>query len=227
MRGAAILIVTILHALLLLLIWKSRQLLIIDDVSVDRFIEWVPIEPARERLLPSSPREPDLRTPERTIIEVQQPSSSPESATPAAEPLPPRQIDWNAHGAYAAKKAVEGSVGEPYRNFGPRKSGPPPGPGAPALFEEEKDKFGEEGTDIHGDPVVWLSKHCYQELEKTVQTARDWVDPRPRLQLCMFPAGSPEPRGDLFEHLKKEKALPETKEGVERELPEREPDIEL
>jgi hypothetical protein len=69
------------------------------------------------------------------------------------------------------------------------------------LFEEEEDGFGEEATGIHGDPVVRLSKHCYQELEKTVQTARYWVDPRPRLTFCLFPAGSPEPRGDLFEHL--------------------------
>lgn len=204
MRCAAVLIVTILHALLLLLIWKSRQLLLVHEASADRFIEWIRIDPPLDNPVPSSPPEPDLIARERTI-ELQQPLPPPASTASATESLPPRQIDWSAHGAYAAKKAVEGSVSEPYRNFGPRKQGPPPEPGAPALFEEEEEKFGKEGTDIHGDPVVWLSKHCYQELEKTVQTARDWVDPRPRLTQCMFNLGSPEPRGDLFEHLKKKR----------------------
>ena len=81
--------------------------------------------------------------------------------------------------------------------------------------------FGEEDTDIHNDPVVRLNNSCYQKLEKTAQTAQDWVNPRPREVRCLFNVGSREPRGDLFEHLKKDRPLPSPKEGVPIELPQR------
>ena len=43
---------------------------------------------------------------------------------------------------------------------------------------------------------------------------------------CFFPIGKREPRGDLFEHLKKDRPLPELKEGTPGELPERIEDSE-
>ena len=218
-RAAAILIVIGLHSVVLILIWKTRELTL-RPASENRYLQVVTIDPP-ERTPPSEePRDPDIAAPS-----IVAPSSEPRSTTPPvttpAEPLPPRQIDWNAHGSYAAKKAVEDSVTDKYRNMGPRRPGPPPEPVPPALFEEEKEVFGEEGTDIHGDPMVRLNKYCYQELEKTVQTAQDWVNPRPREVRCMFNVGSREPRGDLFEHLKKDRPLPAPKEGVPIELPER------
>ncbi|HEY6641401.1 hypothetical protein [Povalibacter sp.] len=52
-------------------------------------------------------------------------------------------------------------------------------------------------------------------------TARDYVDPGKLLmRKCTMPVGKREPRGDLFEHLKKDRPLPAPKAGTVAELPE-------
>ena len=218
-RAAAILIVVGLHSIVLVVIWRTSGLRL-NTALQNRYIQIVKVAPAaRKTPEPETPDVPDIATPAIAIAAPQLPTTTPD--TTPAEPLPPRQIDWSVHGAYAAKKAVEDSLTDKYLNMGPRRPGPPPEPVPPALFEEEKEVFGEEGTDIHNDPVVRLNKYCYQELERTVRTAQDWVNPRPREVRCMFNVGSREPRGDLFEHLKKGRPLPAPKGGVPIELPER------
>lgn len=117
---------------------------------------------------------------------------------------------------------MEESVTERYRNFGPRKPGPEPDPEPPSIFEPKRQVKGETGVDVHGDPVVRLSEHCYQELEKPVPTARDYGSSLPLMTKCTFPIGKREPRGDLFKHLKKSRPLPQSPPGTElKELPER------
>ena len=125
----------------------------------------------------------------------------------------------------AARTEVEKSVSERYRNFGPRKAPPPPDPEPPSIFAPGKSVAGETGTDVNGDPIVQLNKYCYQELERNVPTARDYGHsiPMPHVMKCMFNAGGGGPRGDLFDHLKKEdRPLPEPKPGTDLStLPER------
>lgn len=111
---------------------------------------------------------------------------------------------------------------ERYRNLGPRKPPPEPEPEPPSIFEPERDVTGEIAEDVMGNPVVRLNKHCYQELgDKRNPTERRGDLSPPPLTKCLFRIGKRKARGDLFDHLKKERPLPEKKETVKSELPER------
>lgn len=217
-------IVVALHALLLLIAWRLGEHLHRGDASSDASMIWIipqPVEPtARSADLPRDrtvQRSSERPTPREKTRESDIAVDSPARA--------PRQIDWGAHAAFHARKAVEDGATERYRNLGPRKPGPPPEPKGPTLFEREPEVFGEVAEDTNGDPILRLSKHCYQELEKRLPTARDYVDPdKLLLRKCMFPIGKPEPRGDLFEHLKRDRQLPQLKHGTADEMPEREPE---
>jgi hypothetical protein len=218
-RCVALCIVVGLHSLILLFIWKTRDSLNSRTGPEDEFIVWIrvtePVPP--DEATPSPSDEPVARADR----EQREPAARDEqdvTATPSA----PRQIDWGAHAAFNAKRAVEESLPERYRYFGPRRPSPEPEPEPPSVFEEERKVHGEIGEDALGNPVVKLNKYCYQELEKNVPTAHDYGQPpQPKMTKCLFPIGKREPRGDLFEHLKKDRPLPELKEGTESELPER------
>ena len=225
-RARLAIIVVALHGLLLLIAWRLGEQLHRRPVSDDASMTWIRLRPPES--VPRSVDVPRDQTTQpsddrRTVSE-----SARESDTAVDSPaLPPRQIDWGAHAAFNARKAVEDGTAERYRNFGPRKPGPPPEPEVPALFEDEPEVFGDIAEDVHGDPIVRLSKHCYLELEKRLPTARDFVEPNRLLfPKCTFPIGKLEPRGDLFEHLKRDRPLPEPKSGAPGELPERKPENE-
>jgi hypothetical protein len=117
---------------------------------------------------------------------------------------------------------------EGYRSFDPRKPSAPGEPTVPSLFDDPpKHKLGDVGSDASGDPVVWMNDYCYTELEKPVQTARDWISAGPgrfappKIR-CLFPVGSGPADGTLFEHIKKPEEPPVPKVGTEmNELPER------
>ena len=133
------------------------------------------------------PVQPDEATPspsdepvDRAVDREQQASSARDEQDVTATPTPPRQIDWGAHAAFNARRAVEESVTERHRYFGPRRPSPEPEPEPPSVFEEERKVLGEIGEDALGDPVVKLNKYCYQELEKNVPTARDYGQPPSR-----------------------------------------------
>ncbi|HEY5808422.1 MAG TPA: hypothetical protein VIT67_10665 [Povalibacter sp.] len=208
------------HVLLIALIWNARRIPYHEDDLPDTVAVWLrvdhPILPPSNPVTASEP--PAVATPHRAEHAAAIPQ---QAGTTEAVTAPPQQINWGAQAAYKAKKTVEDSVTDSYRNFGPRKPGAPDEPQPPVLIEEEKSAFGEEGTDVHGDPVVRLSEHCYQELERTVQTVRDYpgLSQAPQVK-CFFPIGKPEPRGDLFEHLKRERPLIPPKNGVPDPLPE-------
>jgi hypothetical protein len=219
-------IVVALHGLLFLIAWCLGEQVYRRSVSDDASMTWIltrPLEPLA-RSVDSLRAQPSQRSNERPTVEENTRESDTTVDSPARSP---RQIDWGAHAAFNARRAVEDGTGERYRNLGPRKPGPPPEPAIPSIFEPEPDVRGEEGLDVNGDPVVRLNKYCYQELEKRLPTARDYVDPgRPLIPKCMFPIGKPEPRGDLFEHLKRDHPLPEQKSGATGEMPERKPENE-
>jgi hypothetical protein len=207
--------------LLLVLAWRAalgpHRLIRGDDPAMT----WIELRPSvPEPAPPATQVDPDRAV--ATTPDPPRETADAGTATSQPASLPPRQIDWSANATYHARKAVEAAAVERYRNLGARRPGPPPEPEVPSLFEAKPDVAGEIGEDINGDPVLRLSEHCYQELEKPVPTARDYVDPRPLLQKCLFPIGKREPRGDLFEHLKRDRPLPQPKPGATAELPERE-----
>jgi len=221
-RFAAICIVVVLHSLLVLLAWNMRSKLHDRSRSADQFVIWVPVTQPESH--PSLPDLPEVAIDRSAILTADQtvPPNQAISLPPAQ--LPGASINWHANAAFQARKTVQDSVTERYRNFGPRKPGPPPEPAIPSVFEQEPEVFGEEGEDSYGDPVVRLSKNCYQELPKRIQKARDYVNPgMPLMKKCMFPIGTPEPRGDLFEHLKRERPLPAPRPDDPHELPLRDP----
>jgi len=125
----------------------------------------------------------------------------------------PAHVNWALQGAISASAAASAASTARYRSMGPRKAEPQPEPSDPPLFEEPERRAGQVDGDMHGDPIVWVNEHCYQELEKPVPTARDVTRlPKQNIQLptCVAPVGKSEPRGDLFDHIRKqrEKNLP-------------------
>lgn len=209
-----------LHALLFVLAWHAALAPHWLRRGDDPAMTWIDLRPATgDRTPPMTQVEPDRAL--ATTSDVTRETTGPRPLTSPPTSLPPRQIDWNANAAYHASQAVAAATKERYRNLGPRRPGPPPEPEVASLFESKPDVAGEVGEDINGDPVLRLSEHCYQELEKPVPTARDYVDQRPLLRKCLFPFGKREPRGDLFDHLKRDRPLPEPKPGSSTEAPER------
>ncbi len=110
-------------------------------------------------------------------------------------------MDWDANAELAARSAIDAVVREEgYRSFGfPRQRELPGEEELPSIFEEPRHEFGEAGVDAFGKPVVWLGGGCYQELDKSDDPLRD------RRTMCVLGVGKREPRGDLFDHIKKRK----------------------
>ena len=154
-----------------------------------------------------------LTEPERRVkpLPLQAPQTTPRAvsaAPPRTEDIQPLTIrasrvpvDWDANADLAARSAIDAVVREEsYRSFGfPRKRELPGEEEPPSIFEEPGHEFGEEGIDAFGKPVVWLSKRCYQELDRSDDPLRD------RRTMCILGVGKREPRGDLFDHIKKRK----------------------
>ena len=111
--------------------------------------------------------------------------------------------DWKQSGVDAAADAASKN----YRALGPRAEEPhikaPRSPFKPP----PKHKAGEVGEDALENPVVWLSGNCYLRLENRKAPPGDPFAQIP-MTLCVFPVGKLEPKGDLFEHLRKPKPLP-------------------
>lgn len=125
----------------------------------------------------------------------------------------PAHANWSLQGILSARATASTASSDRYRSLGPREAEPEHQSPDPALFETPERRAGSVDNDVHGDPIVWVNEYCYQELEKPVPTARD-VTRQPKKTIeppkCVFPVGKPEPRGDLFAHIRKqrEKNLP-------------------
>jgi hypothetical protein len=213
-RIAAICVVLGVHAFAILLLLGVRHEK--NPAGEEKYVVWLPLA-EDEQQVESVAIVPELSSEIRQQVQVPVPAILIPSSSSSTRVEPDSHPSWHDQGSFYARKAVEEATLERYRNLGARKPLSSPDPEAPALFEQEKPAFGETAEDAMGEPIVKLSKNCYRELAGTVNTAKDYVEMAsaaklaPPLVKCMFKAGSPEPRGDLFEHLKKERPLPEVK----------------
>lgn len=184
-----------------------------------------PADPTRvEEPRPARQADVEERAPGASSIIV---APQPQPIQSPTAPLPPRQIDWRADAARAARVVVEAAGREGYRSFGPRKQskvGESQSP--PASRDPPKHKLGDT-DEVGGDPIVWLGNNCYMELEKRVPTAREWVaagpgqfTPPPQIR-CSGGGRSATAGGNLEDSRKREEP-PVPKAGTEmNELPER------
>lgn len=125
--------------------------------------------------------------------------SEPSAPTGSATALP----DWKQSGADAAADAA----GKSYRALGPRPIDPQVKAPRSPFKPPPKHKLGELGEDALENPVLWLSENCYVRFENRKAPPGDPFANIP-MTLCTFPLGKLEPRGDLFEHLRKPQPLP-------------------
>jgi hypothetical protein len=225
MRWWALLAVCVLHALFLHVIQRMRrvesrdaldapvvmiqQLSRVRELQRPRETERVQ-ERSRERIPPVAERAPPVNQ-----------SSVPESSAPITPPAP-RAIDWHANAVRSAQVIVQGSLDGKSRSFGsPRQPERPARPPQSVFGPGPKHRAGDVGSDTYDDPVVWINDHCYKELEKPVPTARDFFRIMPLVK-CMWPIGKREPKGKLFEHIRKPEEPPAPQAGTEMNaLPER------
>jgi len=226
-RFVAIAAVICLHALLLMLAQRvSHVTHRLEDV-VDRALVWLRIDrpeaPPQEHIRTPAPQ---LSTSSADVTEPVLPEIEDSDEPSRSAPLPPRQIDWRTNAARSAEKIVGNAVGPSYRSFGPRKEPQPGDPPAPSVFPDPpKNRAGDVDKDAGGDPIVWTSNNCYTELDKLVQTARDWVNAGPGSfsgpKIRCVSRGSAA-NDAMFDHIKKREEPPVPEVGTEmNELPER------
>ena len=194
-RPALLIVLAALHAGLFVLPWHVR----VPRHDDGRVLVWV--QPTRSSVRREPP--PPIPTPGKRA-----PSISP--STPVApielEPIVRKEVDWSREKDLAVDDAVAGIIrNEGYRAPGPRE---PSGlreerlPAAP--FEPRpQHKLGDTGENALGDTVVWHSKSCYTVLEPAFNTFGQQGVKRDGQFMCIMPVGKEEPRGDLFDHLKK------------------------
>lgn len=224
-RSTTIAAVIALHFVFVIVIERLRQQE--RDVVVDISLTLVNLE-QRARREPQPQREPDEPAPRLRNMPPQaaSASSSSDESMPQAE-TSPRVIDWRANALRSAEVVAAGSVKERYRSFGPKRTKAVDEPAVPSVFGDgPKHELGDIGGDPR-EPIVWLGDRCFLELEKPVQTARDWVVAGSGffampIMRCMNSLGRSEPNGKLFEHIKKREEPPVPKAGTEMNpLPER------
>jgi hypothetical protein len=137
------------------------------------------------------------------------PVSVPSENAPRSAPL---QIDTEAIAAAAVAKII---AEENRRHLDGRKPFQITEPTVPSVFEQPRRSLGDVEHDPASDvTTIWHSDDCFT-LIKPKDPAGSSL---PNYRQCMFKIGKPEPRGDLFEHLRKPKPLPEAKPGVPVEL---------
>jgi hypothetical protein len=221
-RLGIVLIVVAVHLILFLLFATKQRRERNDEKALALIILPVRSDPklntANAELAVPIQREPSRTLPIPTI-----PSLTPSQAASSAP-----KIDWPASAAVAAQDAVAKKLREEgYRNFGPRKI-PSVEPDVPSMFVDPKHKAGDIDDDqLNGVTRIYHSEHCFTQLDfptlKNLPQSGDGpLSSKANLPRCMYSIGKPEPRGDLFEHLKKTRPLPELKPGTEPgELPER------
>jgi hypothetical protein len=111
--------------------------------------------------------------------------------------------DWKQSGADAAADAAAKN----YRALGPRPIDPHVKAPRSPFKPPPKHKFGEMGEDALENPALWLNENCYIRFENRKAPPGDPFANIP-MTLCTFPVGKLEPKGDLFEHLRKPQPIP-------------------
>jgi hypothetical protein len=158
----------------------------------------------------------------RLPIRARVPSSEAPLSAPSTqidpEPLAPMHFDTGSIAAEAVAKLIE-EENRPHLDG--RKPFKLNEPTVPSIFRDPRHSFGDQEHDPATEETkIWHNKNCYTLLQPPDPHA---VELPLKFPTCMFPIGKPEPRGDLFEHLKKPEPLPEAKPGIPVELahPER------
>jgi hypothetical protein len=222
MRLGTILIVIAIHLVLFLVFATKQRRERSDDKGLALIIVPLRSDPKLNLVKPELTA-PIERAPNRTLPIPTIPSLTPSQAASSA----PR-VDWQASATLAAKDAVAKKVQEEgYRNFGPRKL-PSVEPDVPSMFVNPKHQGGDIDDDqLNGVTRIYHSEHCFTQLDfptlpNLPQSGDGPMSSKANLPRCMYSIGKPEPRGDMFDHLKKTRPLPELKPGTEPgELPER------
>ena len=156
---------------------------------------------------------------------IVEPSSALPIPVPSESPPPRhrlRELDTQAIAARAVAKIIEE---ENRRHLDGRKPVQITEPAVPTIFEPPRRSLGDVEHDPASDTTtIWHSENCFTLLKPKTLAGPSM----PNYRQCMFGIGKPEPRGDLFEHLREPKPLPEAKPGVPVELayPERKTDDE-
>lgn len=203
-RAAALAVAVAVQAPLLWLGYSREPPPLHTDTMIVRFV-------ADETLARrSQPETAELAS--DTASPLAAPSAPLEDRPSVSAPPAPSPPDWRRSGALSARSSVDAIIrDEGYRALGPRK--PPsfrePAP-PPSIHEAPKHSFGDAEMDPLNRDVVWLSENCYFEFGKFI-TPRVTADignvviPKCRL------SGGKEPRGDLFDHLKRDKGAQEAR----------------
>lgn len=165
----------------------------------------------RSKTSQPSSTEPRALTPPRihgTVLT----SSAPSSRSTLPIPQATMQFDTQAIAAGAVAKII---AEENRRHLDGRKPLRISEPTTPSIFQSPRHSLG----DVEHDPAsqetkVWHNDNCLTLIKPKEASGSSL----PNYRRCMFAIGTPEPRGDLFEHLKKQKPLPEARPGVPVEL---------
>ena len=155
----------------------------------------------------------------RLPVSIIAPSTSSPILEPFESALPSalQELDTEVIAARAVAKIIEE---ENRRHLDGRKPVTITEPTVPSIFEKPRRSLGDVEHDPASDTTtVWHSENCFTRIVPKDPAGSSL----PNYRQCMFGLGKPEPRGDLFEHLREPKPLPEAKPGVPRELayPER------
>lgn len=148
--------------------------------------------------LPPPPPATPLAIPDEPV----EPSSF-RLAEPVPEPALVREHDW-----FGDARAVAREFGRDLRSQAPgsapiepeeeREPKPPP-----TVFEQPLPRKGTTVTTPEGETILWVSDYCYISLGSTSLTMQDLHQARMGVRRCIIPVGRREPRGDLFEPLKR------------------------
>ena len=136
------------------------------------------------------------------------PSTTPEPLASAAPSNSLRELNTQAIAARAVAKIIEE---ESRRHLNGRKPVTITAPPVPSMFEQPRHSLGDVEHDPASDiTTVWHSDNCFTRIVPKAVAGSSL----PNYRQCMFAIGKREPRGDLFEHLREPKPLPEAKPGV-------------
>jgi len=204
-KAAALAATLVLHAVvivwLLLLRFELPAAAIVEErlTWLDDFLELPPPPP-----IPAPTEEPSQAPTSITLEDLPFPIPIIELTADDPEALP----DW-----YADARAVAGTVGqEPsYRKFGETPKAPPGRPKEeypPSIYEKPLERVGKAYRTPEGEQILWVSDHCFISLGTQSLTMADFHKARNGVRRCNIGLGRREPRGDLFDHLKRKKPDP-------------------
>jgi hypothetical protein len=200
MRSIAALAVVALHALLIFEIGRLRRSAYEVENSADDAMTLVMVPSVLDKVSHDTTNEVESK-PSSSLQRNAEVSHEPQLAIDPERDRKPG-INWRANAARSAQLVVEDNAKDRYRSFGPREQLDSDVDAPRSVFPEPKHQLGEIGEDPYGDPAVWLSDSCFQELDKPVPTARD-VFTIISMVKCVMKIGKRPANGELFEHIRK------------------------